>query len=575
MNRTVAALAFAVAALCANCSEETVRSSPNDVLGDLLQPLDLPTSEVPPGDVGHIPCTNGDECSPFGLVCNLQEGFCTSVVCEAGEVTCSTPQAVQTCSADGLSYETENCPEGQGCAEGACAPVVCAPGTQRCQKGKQVLCHTSGTLEVELPCAEGRQCLEGECRPILHNVIMLFDTSASMGDCLDQDGQAYQECCPAGCPADWPVCETYEMPLSKLGHSKRVFKDFFESPSGSSAAGYALLSFPQTEAPGHSFCYSGYWYDQMSISGDDESHQVSPGGWFDQNMEQVVRVPIAPTWEHSNLDELTSWVDFSETQNIDPELRASGATPLGKSMFYAGEYIRLHVLVEGKPCTQDSDCGSRNYFCNDGACHDPLGHCRLTLLLVFTDGGESSFTSVEEFFNPVTQARRMKFGLDCQSDADCTGGAGCLGGYCQRFPQYGAPCVAEADCDPGSYCQEGVCLKPGFEWPQNAGVCAKNGGACLTNKPECPDMFETCKPVDGKVADAAKHLYGYDDKPIEVTTHVIDVSTTPESSKMVAAHGGGRHFSVNLAKTDVLLDVLFKMTDIKFGVECIAPETPL
>ena len=43
-------------------------------------------------------------------------------------------------------------------------------------------------------------------------------------------------------------------------------------------------------------------------------------------------------------------------------------------------------------------------------------------------------------------------------------------------------------------------------------------------------------------------------------------------SKMIAAHGGGRHFDVSLAEPDILLEALYKVTDIKYGVECISPE---
>lgn len=565
-------LATFCAALATSCGNNS--AGPYDATADQTFIGQDGTSEVTLPDGGGIPCTTGEQCAPLGLLCDLTDGLCKDAPCEAGVTSCWDTSSIMVCAQDALSFQTQACPAGEACSNGLCAKLVCTPGTQTCSEGKMVTCNTSGTSQAVLPCPENRQCLAGQCRPILHNVVILFDTSSSMNDCIDQDLQPYYDCCPAGCPEEWPVCETYQNPLSKLGYSKRVFQDFFKSDSGGAGARYALLSFPQEPAPGHSFCFSGYWYDRNSIEGDDSTHAVQPGGWFDQNMSQVVKVPLATTWDAPNVPDLARWLDYVEEPGVNPELRASGFTPLGKSIFYAGEYIRLHVLVEGKPCTADADCGSQDYFCSNGKCHDPVASCRQTLLLVFTDGGESDYTSVEEFFNPVVQARRLKFGLGCDTDADCLGGAGCLGGFCQRFPQYSNPCTDEADCAPAEYCVNGVCTKPGFEWPTDSGVCAKAGFGCSLAKPECPDFLEQCKPVDGKVSDSldSNVVRGWDGKPLEITTHVIDVSQTPEVSKMIAEHGGGRHFSVDLAKTDVLLNVLYKMTDIKYGVECMEPQ---
>ncbi len=533
----------------------------------------LPDGSAGP-DTGSIPCTSLADCEAYGLECDLEAGVCTSLVCEAETVTCADASSKKLCADDGLSFEVEPCPAGEGCMDGECGPVICDPGTLTCEEGMMLQCHTSGTMQIPTPCSGDKQCIQGACRPILHNVILLFDTSASMNECVDDEDSWYTDCCPGGCPAEWPVCETYENPLSKLGYSKAVYKDFFTSSTGAGSARYALLTFPQTPAEWHSFCHGGYWYDQMIVSDDDDSHETAAGGWFEQNMSQVVKVPFRTSWDENNVSAMLSWIDFVEILGENPELRAGGATPLGKSMFYAGEYIRHHLVVEGRPCTVDADCGSPDYVCKDDACHDPIAHCRQNILLVFTDGRESVHEALNDFFNPVVQARRMKFGLGCAEDGDCLGDAGCIGGYCQRFPQYGAPCATDSDCPPGAWCIDEVCLKPGFEWPGDAGVCANSGFACTPSANDCAGFLEACDPIDGTYVDpgGVDTLRAPDGSPIEVTTHVIDVSVDPSESILIAAHGGGRHFSVDLAETEILLEVLYKMTDIKFGVECVAPE---
>jgi hypothetical protein len=496
-----------------------------------------------------------------------------TVSCEAGTRTCDGLAAVLLCAADGRSYQRTPCGEGTACVEGDCAPVQCTPG-RSCEGGLRLDCDGTGTQKTVFECPGKEQCIEGDCRPILHNVVLLFDTSSSMNACVDDENKDYVDCCPAGCPEEWPVCETFEAPLSKLGVSKKVFKEFLDASLAVQKARFALLTFPQTEAVGHSFCYSGYYLEQASITGDDESHATPPPptGWFHQNLAQVVRVPFASGWSTPNYDQMVRWIDFTEVQHENPELRASGFTPLGKSMFYAGEYFRHYLVVDGKPCAVDADCGSVDYVCQEGSCRDPVKECRANILLVFTDGKESNYTVADEFFNPMVQARRMAFGLGCSDTSGCAGGAQCVNGFCERHPTVGADCVFDADCPPGTWCEADGCHSPGFEWPTTLGKCNSNGVGCIVGAPQaCPEMFEACKKVDPRVADPdpnANVLRAYDGSPIGVTVHVINVSEDLTESRLIAEHGGGRHFDVNLAQADILLQVLKKVVDLKSGEGC-------
>ena len=51
-------------------------------------------------------------------------------------------------------------------------------------------------------------------------------------------------------------------------------------------------------------------------------------------------------------------------------------------------------------------------------------------MVLFTDGAESEHVSTGEFFNPVVQAKRLSYGLGCESTADCRGDAQCESGVC-------------------------------------------------------------------------------------------------------------------------------------------------
>ena len=224
---------------------------------------------------------------------------------------------------------------------------------------------------------------------------------------------------------------------------------------------FALQRFPQREAGTNSAnCSAGWYTASETITGDDGSHATQAGGWYDTHREEVLVVPFPGRSTVDNSEQILRWLDLKETlgptdepcdadiecdggacgqvngegrcfAHDNPELRAGGGTPLGKSIFYAGEYLRRFVAVDGKACVDSEDCGSVGYVCADQVCRDPYASCREHFIILFTDGAESQHVSTSEFFNPVVQAKRLAFGLGCDDDDGCRGGATCVDGRCE------------------------------------------------------------------------------------------------------------------------------------------------
>ena len=466
------------------------------------------------------------------------------------------------------------CPEGETLLSGTCVPMVCEPSAGVCQEGQLFQCDPTGTsiLSTAPDSCRGRTCIEGACRPIKHNVVILFDTSESMNSCATDERNDYLDCCGGVCPSPWPICETADQPLSRLGYSKAIFQEFFSDPRVQAAGRFALLTFPQTVIPFNNECSSSVYDYSNSITGDEGLHET-PSEWFNQNRGEVVRVPFASTWNEDNIADMIQWVNFEEDLERDPELRATGLTPLGRSMFYAGEYFRHTVIAEGKPCQQDLDCQSPDYVCIEGACTDPVKDCRLNLLLVFTDGEESTARLIDEFYNPVVQARRMKFGLSCTTDQECLSGATCDSGYCRRPETLLDACQSDEECPADAFCEEGRCAIPGFLWPTDQGRCAQSNIPCIVQPfpEECSGFLEECLPIDPLYFDreqGANQLRSSNGDPISITTHVINVSDRTNESKLIASHGGGLHFQVDLNDSETLLRVLNRLVDYKRGGQC-------
>lgn len=503
-------------------------------------------------------CDAEQACAKPGTWC--KDGTCVQTLCIPGVSDCASLTDARTCDEDGESYTPKPCGEGMGCNSGECMPIICQGGERKCgTAGMLKICSPNGVAWVPTSCPPGQACTSGECRPLQHNLLVIFDTSSSMMSLGTLDAVP---CICESCTAQpYPACEDSQCPLSKLGLSKHVFAKFFDSVN-IGAVNLVLTHFPmKIKYPPVTSCNNlfamgrGYYGKGMSdsdfITGDDGSHETVDGGWFDQNLFEILCVPFPKDSEEDNLGKAKLWVDFDEQvgptetpcsvmadcpggfcadnegskvcwYHTNPELRSVGNTPLGRSMFYAGELYRKTMVIDGKSCTTTADCGNENYYCTtQGKCKDPYASCRVNMILLFTDGEEEPATSTMEFFNPRVQAKRFRYGLGCESDSECFEGATCDGGMCKGYPH-------------------------------------PNGG---------PSSFP------GNTEDPGR-LMRYDGVPIQVTTHVIDMSGSGGSSnnRGISDDGGGSYYVATDADPDAMLGQLLSLVDVKENLQGCVPD---
>ena len=495
-------------------------------------------------------CSETSPCNHPGYWC--KEDMCVSTLCVPNSKSCKDLQTTQVCDEQGESYTEGICDAGYACHSGECLEVICDGGEGHCKNGLVEECAPDGTGWLVHGCPPGEACLNTECEPITNNLLVIFDTSGSMAS----GGIANVPCICQSCnSAPYPACEDPECPMSKLGMAKHVFNQFFDSSSikhfNLVLTRFSLgITLPEQTTCNDMFAMSlGFYGQSMSdsswIEGDDGSHVTEDGDWFDQNGHTVLCTPFPKTYDEDNLGQAKLWVNFNEEMgptdqpctlggvndqcpggycglyqgqkrcyyHTDPELRAIGNTPLGRSMFYAGEFYRKLIKVDGRTCEVDADCRNRNYYCTtDGVCKDPFGHCRLNLILMFTDGVEEPPTSTSEFFNPQVQAKRFRYGLGCATNDDCFEGSECTSGKC------------------------GLYVQP------------NGGGSGLPSNTETP-----------------WRLSSYDGKPIEIITHVIDASDGEgaATNMAIADHGGGSYYHANTMDPEALLAQMLEMIDIK------------
>ena len=595
MARTVplllaAAIACPVLAACPGEGETSADTAGGQ--GDLSVTFagDLPTEDQGPGtgdaangdgDAADVPesdtgcdCPPKTHCDPSGL--------CAADVCVKGAATCSDLSTVKLCDEQGASFQEIACPADQVCFGGVCWAQQCEPGELGgCAAGQLLKCNSLGIDWVSFPCPAGEACSDGACRPAAPNVLLLIDTSGSMN--WLPDGTDPDDCFGSGCP-DWnyPKCDDPSAPQTRLGLVKKAL----QAVVGSEAAEQlrlGLMRFPQRPIVEDIFigaeCAGGYWNANFSgeVTGDTDEQLLLASPWFDGSLHEIVAEPFGAA-AIADLSSLSRWFDAVETTtsaggaclSVDmcgggpcvqgschvfsnPELRAIGGTPLGKSLFYAGEYLRRYVLVEGKACGTDADCGSPNHTCVQGACHDPVAMCRETIVIAFTDGEETEHVHLTDFFHPRVQAKRMRFGLGCSSDADCTGGA---------------------------VCNVGVCRPPFGEVDEAQWVCETGELPCSTDE-ECPDpctTWATCKgdclpaSVDLTTSGTAGRITDHGGTPVSVRVHLVDASGVVGKNQVIAAYGGGKHFSVDLSDpAELVATVTEILGDAKTGSPCGGP----
>ena len=519
---------------------------------------------------GDEPALTLCDCAPEE---HCDGGLCVPDQCVQGESTCLTTEEIKHCGPEGATFATEYCEAGARCELGECVPIICAPGTTSCSQGHRVTCNSLGTGWAALPCAEAEVCQAGECIFVQPNILLLVDTSYSMNRLVGLDDETPVSCQgEEGCPSwTFPLCDDPDAPQTRLGVVKKILQEVVEVGAESDLR-LALQRFPQRPASPPT-CFSGNYGSLETMSQDSGAHNTTGEDWFQIYLDEVLIVPFTAD-AGSNSEALLSWVDFQESaietgqdcvgdedcadgfcwfggceRHDNDELRgANPETPLGRSLFYAGEYLRRAVFVEGTPCVDDTECASPHHSCVEGACHDPLGKCRSTRIIVFTDGVESVNYELQDFYHPRVQAKRLHHGLGCDALDECVGGATCEGGIC-RAPEgvieEGAkvcavselPCTSDAEC-PDFACGSGQ---------QCSGQCS------------LAEVTYVDEPGGNRLTDARGEA-------VSVQIHVVDASGIEGANQSIAAYGGGQHLSVDLSSASAIVASVLPLLDAKVSL---------
>ncbi len=531
-------------------------------------------------------------------------------------------------------------------------PLVCAKGATSCEGARLATCGPMRDGWIVSSCFPGQTCKDGACVPVSNNLVIVFDTSGSMGSSV------------SGCSkpkAPWPACTPTES-CTKMDVSKVVFSQALEKID-SGLTRMSLFRFPQpdvykTSTPS---CASGYYSGKSKLTGDTNDQQAvgadgSPATWFSAGLNETLCVPFPVDESFDTKKAMKQWMDGTESMSKasggcsyagtscktvagckgccksgecwvhdDPELRQTGGTPIGRTLYYVGEYLRAHVVIDGRVCDKNPDCGNVNYECDletldaqgHGRCVDPARSCRDNVVVVFTDGGETNKPA--DFFGPLVQAKRLAFGLACQSDADCVGGAactcpssepGCTTKMC--LPPVQAPnatcmhdmrtCLPPIQCPTQSECQAGEqCMCPGGAnctanpalqvcVPSATQLCTTDadcgsGGkcGCIAGAACVPKLclpLTWCDvdplacvaiPLEQQIAAAkvndANVLRSPDGKPFGVRVHVVDISGgVPKAlgkSMNLALAGNGKLLGADASDPDAFLATLNSVFDLK------------
>ena len=192
-------------------------------------------------------CTDTDE--------NCVAGECTDLACLPDTVFCVDDFTTGNCAADGQSFATIPCSEGEYCEEGSCFPQVCLPNLAFCEGQLAVTCNANGSEETTTSCGDLEQgCVDGEC--------VDFACDAGQSFCLDSftpaqcsaDGYSYVEnVCPEENYCDAGFCFLWKCEPSSLFCEEELVRECAEDGSSS-------LAGTDCGAAGK-FCYEGTCVD--------------------------------------------------------------------------------------------------------------------------------------------------------------------------------------------------------------------------------------------------------------------------------------------------------------------------
>ena len=469
--------------------------------------------------------------------------------------------------------------------------LPCKPATQTCEGAKLKTCLSKGDGFTLSNCFPGSTCNKGTCVPVENNLIIAFDTSGSMNDAVKVAGANK---CQTGY-STWPDCEYVDPKFAggctRMGVSKFVFKQALAKIDDQQVR-MALFRFPQTQNKFGPSCASGYYTGSGVITGNNDAvlgTTPDQPGWFWNGLSEIMCVPFPPNPAVAIKDAMLLWMDGKESLAAagvpaNPELRPTGSTPIGKTLFYIGEYIRQKVIIDGKPCAADADCANVNYQCKNQKCVDPNRSCRETVLVLFTDGGEANNNT---YFGPWVQAKRLSTGLGCQINSDCAPGATCQTVQkCQNTAGTIIDCQADKDCAIGKTCKPATLCLPKESvtgWQCSAGMApclpdATSGAAFCASPAVCvqdPRPMLTAAAIDPgtKALTADNSLKSYDGKPFSVKVIVVDISGSVDvkaisASASIAIAGGGKLLGADAGDPEALLNSLDAAFDIKTKKVC-------
>ncbi len=507
----------------------------------------------------------------------------TATAADSGATDATSGDATTT---DSASTDAGD-PDAQGgdtAAADTTPQKVCSSGQTKCAGAKLATCGVFEDGWIETNCFPGTTCSEGKCVPVSNNLIIVFDTSGSMGGKVP------------GCSASGqspPTCDPTKN-CTRMDISKQVFTSAL-GKIDDKVTRMALFRFPQKLYKKSSLsCTSGYYSGASTVSGEQSpgpSNQQSVdqnSTWFWLSVNETLCVRFPPDGNFKSKEKILKWMDGTETitntggtcsnsssickpvagcdgsccagscwKHTDPELRQTGGTPIGKTLFYVGEYLKNVVVIDGKECGTDKDCDNVNYTCKKaspgdakGKCKDPARTCRETVVVLFTDGGQGNSNT---FFAPWVQAKRLGHGLCCQNDSDCVGGTVenptvCKSGKC--LPKTAitgyyctddmSPCLPSSVAGDATYCKS-LCVKDPLP---TLTACASNPQHNVLRSP--------------------------DGKPFGVRLNVVDISgsTNLSGSMSISIAGNGTLLGADASNPDKFLQTLSAVFDIKNKKVC-------
>ncbi len=248
------------------------------------------------------------------------------------------------------------------------APKVCSLGQTKCIGLKLGTCGPYQDGWIVSSCFPGQTCVDkggkGQCVVLAHNLVIAFDTSGSMLNKVKGCGKGSDS---------WPTCKP-SMGCSLINASKLHLAEAL-AKIDEKHTHMALFRFPQTvdytvAAPN---CQTGFYKGQPTLTGesnpgpsDQETVEPAPASpWFWQSLDQTLCVPFPANEQAKSKPAMLQWMNGTESKT-DPELRPTGGTPIGKTLFYIGEYLRNRVVVQGRPCKTSADCQNLHYACKQG-----------------------------------------------------------------------------------------------------------------------------------------------------------------------------------------------------------------